>query len=150
MGRSQLQGTPWHYEFNKGSGVNNSKNCAFNTGNRCACKISPNHNSKCVGKLNCEEFERGNGGVLTVKNKTKKQQPMSYNHPMKTQANISNKNKKKALCVEIGSMITIKSQVTGEIIELGKIISKDNPFYSKEINSTVSVKGVPYKIVKIL
>lgn len=149
MGRSQLQGTPWHYEFNKGNGINNSKNCAYNTGNRCACKISPNHNSQCVGKSNCDEFERGNRRVLTTKSNNQK--PVSSKaikapsmKPYKTQ------NKKKFICVEIGSVVTIKSQTTGEVIELGKITSKDNPFYDKEINSVVSVKGIPYEIVKII
>lgn len=56
---------------------------------------------------------------------------------------------KKILCVEIGSTITVKSQMTGEVIELGKITSKDNPFYSKDINSVVSVKGILYKIIQI-
>lgn len=154
MGRSQLQGTPWHYEYNKGNGINNSKNCAFNTGNRCACKISPNHNSQCVGKSNCDEFERGNGRAPIKKNdnqKHYKQKSVSSkaikepsNKPYKTQ------NKKKSSCVEIDSVVTIKSQTTNEVIELGKITSKDNPFYAKEINSVVSVKGIPYKIVKII
>lgn len=151
MGRSQMQGTPWHYEYNKGNGTNNSKNCAFNTGNRCACKISPNHNSQCVGKLNCDEFERGSRRVSTIKNKTQKQlnqKSVSNNHFIKTHSKIS--NKKKTPCVEIGSTITIKSQTTDEIIELGKITSKDNPFYLKELNSIVTVKGISYVIVKII
>lgn len=54
MGSSQLQGTPWYYEYYKGNGTNNSKN-----------------------------------------------------HTIKTHSKIS--NKKKALCVEIGSTIIIKS-----------------------------------------
>lgn len=154
MGRSQLQGTPWHYEYNKSSGANNSKNCAFNTGDRCACKISPNHNSQCIGKSNCEEFERRSGRVPAKKDNTQKHQNQKYtstkltktkpNKPCKTQ------NKRKTLCVEIGSIVTVISQNTNEVIELGKITSKDNPFYSKEINSIVLVKGMPYKIVKIL
>ena len=69
---------------------------------------------------------------------------MQSNKPYKTQ------NKKKSSCVEIDSVVTIKSQTTNEVIELGKITSKDNPFYAKEINSVVSVKGIPYKIVKIM
>ncbi len=153
MGRSQLQGTPWHYEYNKGNGTNNSKNCAYNTGDRCACRASLNHNSPCVGKLNCEEFERRNGRVAIVKNKNQKQQnkkTVPYNHPIKPKPQNPNKNVKKVQCVGIGSVITIKSQDTNEIIELGKITSKDNPFYSKEINCIVSVKGLKYKIVKIL
>ena len=52
--------------------------------------------------------------------------------------------------MEIGSIITVKSQTTNEVIELEKITSKDNPFYSKEINSVVSVKGILYKILEIL
>ncbi len=154
MGRSQLQGTPWHYEYNKGNGTNNSKNCAFNTGNRCACKISPNHNSQCVGKLNCDEFERGSGRVPNAKNSSQKYygQKTKPTYFVKAQSNKPSKtqNKKKPLCVEIGSVITIKSQATNEVIDLGKITSKDNPFYSKEINSVISVKGIPYRIVQIL
>lgn len=153
MGRSQLQGTPWHYEYNKGNGTNNSKNCAYNTGDRCACRASLNHNSSCVGKLNCEEFERRSGRVPTAKNKNQKQQSkkaVPYKHAIKPQLKNLNKNIKKVQCVEIGSIVTIKSQSTSEIIELGKITSKDNPFYSKEINSIVNVKDIQYKIIKII
>lgn len=153
MGRSQLQGTPWHYEYNKGNGINNSKNCAYNTGDRCACRASLNHNFPCVGKLNCEEFERRNGRVPTLKSRSQKRQnkkSVSYNCSIKYQPKNLSKNTKKIQCVEIGSIITIKSQSTSEIIELGKITSKDNPFYSKEINSIVHVKGIQYKIIKIL
>lgn len=155
MGRSQLQGTPWHYEYNKGNGTNNSKNCAYNTGTRCACRTSLNHNSSCVGKLNCEEFERGNGRVTTIKKnvsqKQKNGKPVSSNCSNKIPSNkVQNINHKKIVYVELGSVITIKSQATGEVIELGKITSKDNPFYLKEINSIVSVKGIAYKIIKII
>jgi len=154
MGRSQLQGTPWHYEYNKGNGTNNSKNCAFNTGNRCACKISPNHNSQCVGKLNCEGFERRSGRVPTTKNSKQKcdDQKSKPTYFVKVQSNKLSKtqNKKKSLWVEIGSVVTVKSQTTNEVIDLGKITLKDTPFYSKEINSVISVKGIPYRIVKIL
>lgn len=153
MGRSQLQGTPWHYEYNKGNGTNNSKNCAYNTGNRCACRASLNHNSSCVGKLNCEEFERRSGRVPTIKTKNRKQQSkktVSNNQSAKITHKNPYKNAKKVPCVEIGSTITIKSQNTNEIIELGKITSKDNPFYLKEINSIVHVKGISYKIIKII
>ncbi len=154
MGRSQLQGTPWHYEYNKGNGINNSKNCAFNTGNRCACRISPNHNSQCVGKLNCEEFERSSGRVPVKKKSSQKYygQKSKSSSFVKVQSNKLSKpqNKKKPLCVEIESVVTVKSQVTNEVIELGKITSSDNPFYAKEINSIISVKGIPYRIVKIL
>lgn len=52
--------------------------------------------------------------------------------------------------MEIGSIVTVKSQITIEVIELGKITSKDNLFYLKEINSVVSVKGIPYRIIQIL
>ncbi len=154
MGRSQLQGTPWHYEYNKGNGTNNSKNCAFNTGIRCACKISPNHNSQCVGKSNCDEFERGSGRVPVTKNSKQKYyaQKSKPTYFVKAQSNKLNKtqNKKKPLCVKIGSVVTVKSQTTNEVIDLGKITSKDNPFYSKEIDSVISVKGIPYRIIKIL
>lgn len=58
MGRSNLQGSAWHYEYLSGRETYNSKNCVFNTGKRCSCKISPNHNLPCVGRTECEEFER--------------------------------------------------------------------------------------------
>ena len=153
MGRSQLQGTPWHYEYNKGNGTNNSKNCAYNTGDRCACRASLNHNSSCVGKLNCEEFERRSGRAPTAKTKNPKQQnrkAILNNNSVESKLQSSNKNVKKAQCVEIGSIVTIKSQTTNEIIELVKITSKDNPFYLKEINSIIHVKGISYKIIKII
>lgn len=68
MGRSQLQCTPWHYEYNKRNGTNNSKNCAYNTGERCTCRASLNHNFPYIGKLNCEKFERRSGRLPIVKN----------------------------------------------------------------------------------
>lgn len=98
MGRSQLQGTPWHYEYNKTTGANNSKNCAYNTGDRCACRASLNHNSSCVGKLNCEEFERRGGRVSTVKSKNQKQQnkkAVSNNFSVKSQSRNARKKLKK-------------------------------------------------------
>lgn len=149
MGRSQLQGTPWHYEYNKGTGINNSKNCAYNTGNRCACKISPNHNLQCIGKLNCEEFERWSKRSSITGNSSKKtpKVPTTYTEHLQSKTNYKTCNKKK---VEIGSRVTIKCDVTGELIELGVITSKDNLFYSKEIKSSVLVKGLLYKIVKIV
>lgn len=132
MGRSQLQGMPW----------------------QCACRASINHNSPCVGKLDCEEFERRSGRVQTINNKIKKQRnknkTASSNFPTKLQIKDQGKNAKKTKCVEIGSIVTIKSQDTSEVIELGKITSRDNPFYSKVINSVVNVKGIPYKVIKIL
>ncbi len=153
MGRSQLQGTPWHYEYNKGQGIKNSKNCAYNTGDRCACRASYNHNSSCVGKLNCEEFERRNGRAPIKKNKSQVQKSPKCNVSNRFNNvkpnNALNKNYKKKACVEIGSIIIIESQATNEIIKLGKITSKNNPFYLKEINSIVYVKGVAYKIIKI-
>lgn len=154
MGRSQLQGTPWHYEYNKGSGKNNSKNCAFNTGNRCACKISSNYNSPCVGKMNCEEFKRGSERVPAKKKGTPKHksQKSTSTKLVKMPPNKTGKiqNRNKTLCVEIGTIVTVKSQITNGLIEVGKITSKDNPFYLKEINSVVSVKGIPYRIIQIL
>lgn len=149
MGRSQLQGTPWHYEYNKGTGTNNSKNCAFNTGSRCACKISPNHNLQCVGKMNCGEFERGCRRSSITENSPKKTIKDSTNYTEYLQSKINHKtcNKRK---VEIGSRVTVKCEVTGELIELGVITSKDNPFYSKQIKSLVLVKGLLYKIISIV
>lgn len=94
--------------------------------------------------MNCEEFERR--GERVPKNK----KPVSDKQAIKITHKIPNKNTKKVLCVEIGSTITIKSQNTNEIIELGKITSKDNPFYLKEINSIVHIKGISYKIIKII
>lgn len=59
MGRSDLQGTPWHYEYLKNNKFKrNSKNCVYNTGERCSCTISVNYRKTCVGEHGCEEFER--------------------------------------------------------------------------------------------
>lgn len=59
MGRSQMKGTPWHYEYlhNKKS-KRNSINCIYNNGYKCICAISRYHGKKCVGEHNCSDFER--------------------------------------------------------------------------------------------
>lgn len=145
MGRSELQGTPWHYEYTKGKGINNSKNCAFNTGERCACRISPNHNRTCVGKSNCDEFERSSFHRANINKSADKiisTRPKSQDHKKNTVKHSSVRT------VQLGDSIVVSSLVTDEEIEI-KISDRKNPFYSKALNDMISIKGEKYKIIKI-
>ena len=146
MGRSQLQGTPWHYEYTKGNGVNNSKNCAFNTGERCACRISPNHNRTCVGKSNCDEFERSS--FRKTNNKTENKFVINKSKA-KTQNHEKNNVKHSSVrIVQLGDTVVVNSLVTDEVIEI-KISDRKNPFYSRALNEVVLIKGEKYQIIKI-
>lgn len=144
MGRSQLQGTPWHYEYSKGNGINNSKNCAFNTGDHCACKISPNHNRVCVGKSNCDEFERSSFRKVNNKSDDKiiSTSPKSQYHKKNTVKHSSVRT------VQLGDTVVVSSLVTHEEISI-KISDRKNPFYSRALNEIVLIKGEKYKIIKI-
>ena len=147
MGRSQLQGTPWHYEYTKGNGTNNSKNCAFNTGDRCACKISSNHNRTCVGNSNCDEFERSSFRKTTNNKKENKfvinkSKNKSQNHKNGTMKHSSVRT------VQLGDNIIVKSLVTQEEIDI-KISDRKDPFYLKSLNEIILIKGEKYKIIKI-
>lgn len=144
MGRSKLQGTPWHYEYTKGKGTNNSKNCAFNTGGTCSCKISPNHNNPCIGKLDCEEFERSSFRNTNI-NKQNNKNPANIKQEIKVH---KNPNKSSNKTVKLGDNITIKSQRTQEEIVLN-ISDNKNPFYNKSLYDVVLIKGEKYKIIKI-
>lgn len=71
MGRSDLQGTPWHYEYLKNDDSRyNSKNCVFNSEGGCYCTISVNYFHDCIGKRECEEFEQSS--VKAVRGMQKK------------------------------------------------------------------------------
>lgn len=145
MGRAQLQGTPWHYEYAKGKGINNSKNCVFNTGEKCTCKISTHHHYPCVGKLDCEEFERSSFRRTGLNKSSKK--------VISTQSKPLPQNKLKPTLplekiVELGNEIIVKAQDTAEetILNIG---DNKNPFYLKILYDTVLIKGRKYKIIKI-
>lgn len=61
MGAEKLQGTPWHPNQLYKTCKDGSKYCLYNSNNNCLCISSIYYHTKCVGKLNCEEFEsRGN------------------------------------------------------------------------------------------
>lgn len=173
MGRSNLQGSAWHYEYIRGREVKNSKNCVFNTGTRCSCKISPKYNQSCVGKAECEEFERSSfRKKSSTRLKTESSNPAKVTGIGKT-ANtgsteiVSNpaditrnkykqKNKKcdqknsgQSTTVRIGSKISVLSIDDREHIRIGAISSVDNPFYLKKLGEVVTVKGIRYKVEKI-
>lgn len=70
MGRSQLQGIPWHEEQIKRTCKNGSKYCIYNR-NICTCTHSKFHHKKCVGKGECDDFESKGGTPKIVETKTK-------------------------------------------------------------------------------
>lgn len=113
MGRSNLQGTPWHYEYLHGNNKSNSKNCAFNTGSKCICKISINHNNLCVVKQNCDDFERCSFNRPNINKPTK----VNHNQNQKTKKrNFINQPPKGS--IKLGDKIIVESQSTHEKIEL--------------------------------
>lgn len=71
MGRSQLQGIPWHEEQIKRTCKNGSKYCIYNR-NICICTHSKFHHKKCVGKGECEDFESKGGTPKITKPESKK------------------------------------------------------------------------------
>ena len=58
MGRSYMQGTPWHEEINypKKKGETGSTRCASNIGGKCTCSVSPFHKLPCGGSNECKEY----------------------------------------------------------------------------------------------
>ena len=51
--------------------------------------------------------------------------------------------------VQLGDKIVVQSIVAKEDITF-KITDEKNPFYSKKLNSTVSIKGRLYRIIEII
>lgn len=85
MGRSQLQGTPWHEEQMRKTCKEGSKYCIYNNNKFCSCKPCDNFNTYCVGKGNCDWFEPRTGTPKTVPQKTIiiKQNPQNSKLPSK-------------------------------------------------------------------
>lgn len=92
MGRSELQGTPWHEEQMRKTCKEGSKYCVYNNNKFCSCKPCSNFNNFCVGKGNCDWFEPKTGTPKTVPQKTIiiKQNPQNSKLPNK---NISAESK---------------------------------------------------------
>lgn len=143
MGRSQMQGTPWHYEYlHTKNKKKNSVNCVYNTGAKCTCSFSKNHNKNCVGENSCDDFERCSFSRPNLRNEAKYVKEKPYDRK-----NIKKQYNPK-ITVERGNTITIESVVTKEIVEF-KVSDTKNPFYMKCINDVVLIKGEEYRIVKL-
>lgn len=68
MGRSKMQGTPWHYEYNYEARITNNKKvtpyeypssykpCYFQCGFMCENHNSQNHKKQCKGFELCRDF----------------------------------------------------------------------------------------------
>lgn len=67
MGRSNLQGTPWHYE--SATSKKNSKNCLYHDRKVCKYRPSVHYGNPCVGNSECDDFE-SRSGTPRVYNKT--------------------------------------------------------------------------------
>lgn len=143
---SKMTGTPWHIENAKGDGINNSKNCAFNC-NRCTCKISPNHGNECVGKLECDEFERGSKAQQKSKNKKKSLTP--HKTPKENKCdNKTVKKRYKKLFIEYGDKVIVHDEQDNKIeIDIKDI---NNPFYGKMLYEVIRIKGEKYSIRGII
>lgn len=143
---SRMTGTPWHVENAKGNGINNSKNCAFNC-NRCTCKISSNHGNECVGKLECEEFERGSKvqqkGINKKKGPTESKTQKENKRDKKT-----NKKRYKKLFTEFGDKVIVHDGQDKRIeIEIKDV---NNPFYGKMLYEVIRIKGEKFSIRGII
>ena len=148
MGRSKMQGTPWHYEYfpvnKKKNKKRNSINCVYNTGIKCTCLLSENHGNKCIGENYCTEFERCSFSRPEIY-KSNNTSSSSGRTIIKSEKVIAKKNLKHT--VEKGDTITIMDS-EGERIEI-KLTDVNNPFYNKSLNEKVSVKGERYRILYI-
>ena len=63
MGRSSLQGSPWHEEihYSKSKNKNGSTQCASNVKGKCICIIAPFYHQPCGGSIKCKEYSyKGN------------------------------------------------------------------------------------------
>ena len=147
MGRSDLQGTPWHYEYAKSERVCDSTNCVFNIG-YCSCKASVNHKNKCAGKLNCDEFEKQMKSLKHKDIKNIKSQQQSAKQ-QKFSSNKSTKTKKNVKIISIGNNIVVVHYKTNEQINISIRDSK-NPFVGKRLDEIVTIKGEMYSIRKIM
>lgn len=138
MGRLQLQGTPWHYEYAKGEGIHNSKKCVFNIG-YCSCKASSNHKCECVGKLECEDFER-----QMVSSKFKESETIKKKSPQNLKSH-KQKRKNKISVVSVGDNIIVVHTKTKEEISI-PIRDVKNPFVGKQIHEVATIKGEKYSV----
>lgn len=145
MGRSQLQGTPWHYEYlNNKKSKRNSINCIYNTGRKCACTFSNNYGKQCIGEKNCSDFERcsfSRPSVYKAVGKTK-----NTNLTKKKTETAKKYNPKKT--VEKGNWIVVSDVKAKENISI-HVTDPQNPFYKKCLNEIVLIKCEQYKIVEI-
>ena len=146
MGRSQMQGTPWHYEYlhNKKS-KRNSINCIYNNGYKCIYAISQYHGKQCVGARNCSDFERCSVPRPELY-KTRTPQTAVKNNKRKNVSDRNNYNPK--ITVEKGNTVVVSVVETGERIDI-HVTDVKNPFYMKKINEIVLIKCEQYKIVEI-
>lgn len=153
MGRSQLQGSPWHYEYlqNKKS-KRNSINCVFNNGYKCTCSVSANREKTCVGEHNCDDFERCSFSRPDLYKEAKAKNSNHAENNTKPTATYKNKTAKKSTnpkyLVERGNRINVVAVKTGEEIHL-QVTDSKNPFYMKSLNSIVIIKGEEYRISEI-
>lgn len=142
MGRSDLQGTPWHYEYLKNEKEHDSTNCVFNIGH-CSCKASINHSQECVGKLNCDDFER------KMHSSKHKELIHTNNQPYpNTNISKSHNKKKKVKIVSVGDSITVAHIKTNEQINI-PIRDNKNPFVGKRLHEIITIKGEMYSVRKI-
>ena len=146
MGRSQLQGTPWHYEYLRNKKPKrNSINCVYNTGYKCTCAVSRNHNQRCVGEHNCLDFERCSFSRPELY-KTEKRTTNAKSEKKKNNTTKKKYDPKKT--VEKGDTVIVSAVKDGENIDI-HVTDVKNPFYMKHLNEIVLIKCEQYKIIGI-
>ena len=146
MGRSMMQGTPWHYEYlHKKKKKRNSINCVFNNGQRCSCKISKNHGKQCVGENYCGDFERCSFSRPELYQNAKKSSQTSV--PIRKDLPEKKKYDPK-VTVEKGNRIVVSHISTNEKVDI-HVTDEKNPFYLKQLNDIVLIKCEKYQIESI-
>ena len=150
MGRSQMQGAPWHYEYlpNKKT-KRNSINCAYNTGIRCSCSLSKHHGKPCVGEHNCSNFERCSFSRPEIyKNRNQNSKPYQNTKAGSNKTASVQKKYNPKTTVEKGNTVIVQALATEERIDI-HVTDTKNPFYLKQMYEIIVIKGEKYKIIGI-
>ncbi len=162
MGRSQMQGTPWHYEYGDGKRSNNSKHCVYNVG-YCSNKYSQYHKQECEGKAFCDDFDRSDfvnsDSIQSKKNKKKKstnsqpaqKKPISKQPSKNVSTSLAIYYKEYTVSdgkVKLGDKISVINCSTNNMVTFNINNPKD-PYIGKKIGETVELKSANYKITKI-
>lgn len=154
----KLTGTPWHTEKTHGTGIYNSKNCAFNINGICTCRTSIYHKSTCAGKNECEEFGYGakvshsKGNIKKTKNKYQRIVSSKRQQGNKAIKGYSNEKMKKPnkQSITAGDRVTFEDLQDCEVSSFTISENSTSPFVGKMKGNVIKVKGRKYRILKVV